>query len=213
MSTSNGNRAGVLLVDRIPAVREALAARLSKLPDLAPCGEADDEAEALRLIAEARPAAAVIDITLKAGNGIDLIKRAKVHEFCPVFILWSLHAEGLYAERALRAGASGYISKEHPTEEVIATIRKVLAGEVCLGPEIAGRGSANGSTIDRLSDRELQAFELLGHGLTTEAVAAKMRISAKTVETYRVRIKEKLGIGTINELIREAVQWVASGRA
>lgn len=207
----------ILLVDRFSAFREVLASRIAKHPDLESCGEAADEAEALRLIVAANPAVAVIDIDLNTGNGIDLIKRAQAHNDCPAFVVWSMHTDCMYAERALRAGALAYVTKGRPTEEVIAAIRHVLAGGRAyispdLSPGLMERAlGRDGKTprMEALSDRELQTFELIGQGFSTRQVAERMHISAKTVETYRVRIKEKLGISNINELIRNAVQWVS----
>jgi DNA-binding NarL/FixJ family response regulator len=215
---SASKAARILIVDDHPVVREGLAVKLLAQADLKVCGEAADVAEALTLAETARPDVAIIDISLKTGNGIDLIKRLKAHDDSIRILVWSMYAEGLYAERALRAGALGYVHKGRATREIIEAIRTVLAGKVFLSEEVSGKllgrlvgaaGIATGrSAVESLSDRELEAFELIGHGLTTPQVAERMHVSPKTVETYRARIKEKLGLASINEVIHRATQWV-----
>jgi DNA-binding NarL/FixJ family response regulator len=208
----------VLIVDDHPVVREGLAMKLRAERDLAVCGEAEDVAEAVAVADTAKPDLAIVDISLKTGNGIDLIKRLKAHDPALRILVWSMYAEGLYAERALRAGALGYVHKGRATREIIEAIRTVLAGKVFLSEEVSGKllgrlvGAAGiqseRSGIENLSDRELEAFELIGHGLTTPQVAERMHVSPKTVETYRARIKEKLSLASINEVIHRATQWV-----
>lgn len=209
--------ARVLIVDDHPAVREALALRIGRQPDLEVCGEAAAPGEALRLVAETRPDVAVIDISLKSGNGIDLIKRIKDRADRVRMVVWSMHSESLYAERALRAGAMGYVNKDQATDTIVEAIRRVLDDKVWLSPLMtermlqrtvgAGRGRVTGSPVDNLSDRELEAFQLIGRGQTTEQIAAEMHVSPKTVETFRARIKEKLGLTNVSELVRYATQW------
>src|SRR5262249_39620125 len=156
------------------------------------------------------------DISLKNGNGIDLIRRIRARADAVRILVWSMYPENLYAERALRAGAQGYLHKGRATRQLLDAIRAVLAGKVYVSGELAdellrrvvGGRAAERSPIDRLSDRELEAFGLMGHGLTTEAIAGKMHVSPKTVETYRARIKEKLGVSHVTELIQRAAQWV-----
>ena len=211
-------RARVLIVDDHPAVREALALRIGRQPDLEVCGEAADMSEALRLVAETQPDVAVIDISLKTGSGIDLIKRIKDRNDHVRMLVWSMHSESLYAERALRAGALGYINKDQATDKIVEAIRRVLEGKVWLSEAMAermlqrtvgaGRQDVKPSSVQSLSDRELEAFELIGHGKTTEQVAAKMHVSPKTVETFRARIKEKLDLNNMTELVQHATQWV-----
>jgi DNA-binding NarL/FixJ family response regulator len=205
-------------VDDHPVVREGLAIRLSRQPDLQVCGEAADVAEALRLIAGNPPDLAVIDISLKTGNGIDLIKRIKARHPDVRILVWSMYDKTLYAERALRAGAMGYINKGSATDEIIEAIRRVLEGKLYLSEPMAeelltravgGRsGTAPGLPVDTLSDRELEVFQLIGQGLDTVRVAQTMRVSPKTVETYRARIKEKLNLVNSTELIQHAVKWL-----
>jgi DNA-binding NarL/FixJ family response regulator len=213
-------RARVLIVDDHPVVREGLAMHIANQPDLEMCGEAEDLPGALALLATARPDVAIIDISLKNGNGIDLIRRMKDRDANVRILVWSMYAESVYAERALRAGARGYLHKGRATRQLLDAIRAVLAGKVYVTGDlpddllrrVAAGETAQRSPIDRLSDRELQAFELMGHGLTTETVAARMHVSPKTVETYRARIKEKLGLSNISELVQQAAQWVLENR-
>lgn len=206
----------ILIVDDHPVVREGLAMQIATQPDLAVCGEAEDVAGALALLESARPDVAIIDISLKNGNGIDLIRRIRDRQSPVRILVWSMYAENLYAERALRAGAQGYLHKGRATHNLLDAIRAVVAGKVYVSGELAdellkrvvGGKVAERSPVDRLSDRELEAFGLMGHGLTTEAIAAKMHVSPKTVETYRARIKEKMGLSNITELVQRAAQWV-----
>jgi DNA-binding NarL/FixJ family response regulator len=219
MKRSNAKpRARVLIVDDHPAVREALALRIGRQPDMEVCGEAMDPGEAIRLVATTRPDVAVIDISLKSGNGIDLIKRIKDREYGVRMLVWSMHSESLYAERALRAGAMGYVNKDQATDTIVEAIRRVLVGKIWLSPlmteqmlrRTVGGGSdqVTRSPVDNLSDRELEAFQLIGHGRTTEQIATAMHVSPKTVDTFRARIKEKLGMSNVIELVRYATQWV-----
>jgi DNA-binding NarL/FixJ family response regulator len=210
--------ARVLIVDDHPIVREGLAVRIAGQPDLEVCGAAGDVPGALALVDAVRPDVAVVDISLKDGSGIDLIKRIKARSAPVAVVVWSMHPEGLYAERALRAGALGYVNKARDTEEILRAIRTVLAGKLHLSDELSeqlvsrlvGRGErdANGSPVETLSDRELEAFELIGRGLATEEIARSMHVSPKTVETYRARIKQKLGLHRAAELVQHATQWV-----
>ena len=208
--------ARVLIVDDHPVVREGLAAQLATEPDLELCGEAEDIAGALTLIESSRPDVVIIDISLKSGNGIDLVKRIRARNDTVRLLVWSMYLESHYAERALRAGAQGYVHKGRATREILDALRAVLAGKVYLSGDQADRllqRLVSGQTMDRspienLSDRELEAFELMGQGLSTEQVAETMHISPKTVETYRARIKEKLGLNTITELVHQAAWWV-----
>jgi DNA-binding NarL/FixJ family response regulator len=216
-------RARVLIVDDHPAVREALALRIGRQPDLQVCGEATEPGEALRLVGETRPDVAVIDISLKSGNGIDLIKRIKDRADRVRMVVWSMHSESLYAERALRAGAMGYVNKDQATDTIVEAIRRVLDGKIWLSPLMtermlqrtvgAGRMRVTQSPVDNLSDRELEAFQLIAHGRTTEQIATAMHVSPKTVETFRARIKEKLGLSNVSELVRYAAQWAIENAA
>lgn len=210
--------AKVLIVDDHPAVREALAIRIAQTPDLRICGEAADIAEALQLIESTQPDVAVIDITLKSGDGIDLIKRIKARGEKIRLLVWSMHSESLYAERALRAGALGYITKEQATDRIVETIRQVLAGKVFLSPAMSEQmlhravgereQSVGRSPVNTLADRELQVFRLLGQAVNTLEIAKRLHLSVKTIETYRNRIRQKLELSNAAELVRHATKWV-----
>jgi DNA-binding NarL/FixJ family response regulator len=211
--------AKVLIVDDHPAVREALALRISRQSDLRVCGEAADVDEALRLFKAMKPDVAVVDIVLKDGNGIDLIKRAKARDDHVLILVWSMYDPLVYAERALNAGARGYIQKEQATKQIIYAIRQMLNGKVYLPAPIAdllldrsGGPSTGLPPSDCLSDRELEAFQFIGQGLDTGMIADKMHVGRKTVDTFRARIKSKLNLASNNELIRCAVEWVLQNR-
>jgi DNA-binding NarL/FixJ family response regulator len=209
--------ARVLIIDDHPAVREALAIRIAMEPDLVVCGEAADANEAFRLAVATEPEVAIIDIALKTGNGIDLIKRLKARNDRLRAIVWSMFSEDLYAERALRAGAVGYLTKQQATGKIIEAIHEVLDGKVYLSADMTEKllkkvvgpaGLEPGcSPLDILSDREMEVFRLIGQGLKTQQIAAQLHLSIKTVETYRDRIREKLGLSDGAELARAALQW------
>jgi DNA-binding NarL/FixJ family response regulator len=213
-------KAKVLIVDDHPVVREGLAMHLATQPDLEVCGEAEDLPGALALLASARPDVAIIDLSLRNSSGIELIRRIKDRDQAVRILVWSMYPENLYAERALRAGAQGYLNKGRATHHVLDAVRAVLQGRVYVSGAMAeqllkgvvGRKPEGRPALDSLSDRELEAFQLIGEGLTTESIAETMRVSPKTVETFRARIKEKLGISTHSELIQRATQWVVESR-
>jgi DNA-binding NarL/FixJ family response regulator len=210
--------ARIFVVDDHPIVREGLASHLTREVGLEVCGNADEVSEALSLITSSQPDLVILDITLKNGSGLDLLKRLKAHHPTLRVLIWSAYPDNLYAERALRAGAMGYIHKGRPADEIITAIRTVLAGKIYLSDEESARmisrlvggdhQSMQHSAIEALTDRELEVFEHLGHGQTTQQIAQKMHVSPKTVETYRARIKEKLKLHNAMELIQRAVQWV-----
>ncbi|MBX6313123.1 MAG: response regulator transcription factor [Isosphaeraceae bacterium] len=210
--------ARVLIVDDHPAVREALAIRIAAQPDLEVCGEAADEVEALRLAVETDPDVDDGDVGLKGGDGIDLIKRLRARNDRFRAIIWSMYGEDLYAERALRAGAVGYLNKEHATSEIVAAIRQALDGKVYLSPAMSEKllrrvvGSAGPdygrAPVETLSDRELEVLRRIGNGVRTAEIAVQLHLSVKTVETYRDRIRQKLGLTDGADLARYAAQWV-----
>lgn len=211
-------RARILVVDDHPAVREALVSRIDRQPDMEVCGEAADANEALQLATDARPDAAVVDITLKAGNGLDLIKRIKARKHNVRMLVWSMHSESLYAERALRAGALGYINKDQATTQIIEAIRQVLAGKVYLSPHMtekllhrtvgSRRAALDRSPVDILSDRELEVFRQIGQGVKTTEIAKRLHVTVGTIWTYRDRIREKLDLSDGTKLVHYATQWV-----
>ena len=192
--------------------------RIGRQSDLEVCGEAADMSEALRLVADTQPDVAVVDISLKTGSGIDLIKRIKDRNDSVRMLVWSMHSESLYAERALRAGALGYINKDQATDKIVEAIRRVLEGKVYLSDAMAekmlhravggGREEVTRSPLDALADRELEVFRLIGQGVKTAEIAERLHLSVKTVETYRDRIRQKLDLSDGTELAHYATQWV-----
>jgi DNA-binding NarL/FixJ family response regulator len=210
-------RAKVALVEDHPMFREQLAQLINKQPDMSVCAEVDNTADGLAAIIREQPALAIVDITLKDSSGLELLKDLRAQgSKVPVLIL-SMHAESLYAERALRAGANGYITKEEASAKVMTAIRQVLAGEIYLDPHFMKRvvsrilvnpRSNSATALERLTDRELAVFELIGEGRTTREIAVRLRVSAATVETYRARIKEKLGLENAGQLHARASSWV-----
>lgn len=216
--TDPSTPARVLIVDDHPAVREALILRISRHADLQVCGEASELEEALRLVAERQPDVAVIDIGLKTANGLDLIKRLKARNESVRVLVWSMYQESLYAERVLQAGAFGYITKDQATDRIVEAIRRVLEGKIYLSEAMTEKmltrvraGGTPGKGLrpeERLSDRELEVFRLIGDGMDTQEIATQLNLSPKTVETYRFRMKEKLSLEDGKELLRRAMLWV-----
>jgi DNA-binding NarL/FixJ family response regulator len=211
-------RARVLIVDDHPAVREALAIRIGGQRDLEVCGEAADMREALLLLADTQPDVAVVDISLKSGNGLDLIKRIRDRNDRVHVLVWSMHSEALYAARALRAGALGYVNKDQATDKIVEAIRRVREGKVYLSDTMAERmlhravgreqEKVMPSPLDALTDRELEVFRLIGQGMKTAAIAERLHLSVKTIETYRDRIRQKLDLSDGTKLAHYATQWV-----
>lgn len=214
-----GGRKKVLLVDDHPIVRNGLAQLISQEPDLAVCGGAGSAGEAMAAIGRDEPDLVVVDISLKSANGIELTKAIRTRRpSLPVLVL-SMHDEALYAERALRAGANGYVMKAESPETVLHAIREVLSGDLYVSEKIASRmlrGFLHGGPKKRerrgvtsLSDRELEIFEMIGNGICTRDIATQLNISIKTVETHRAHIKCKLGLTNATELMRYAISWVS----
>jgi len=214
--------ARVLIVDDHPIVRMGLVRLLEHEPGLEVCGLAEDAPTALNALSSARPDVVVLDISLPGKSGLELIKDIKARRpGLPVLVL-SIHDETLYAERVLRAGASGFIMKDEAAQEVAEAIRRVAAGEIYLSKRMVNRAlltalrgetSAPGTPLERLSDRELEVFELMGTGMSTRQVAERLHLSVKTVETHRSRIKRKLGLSSATDLLRHAVLWAQGVRA
>ena len=207
----------VVVVDDHPMVRERLSEVIGREIDLVVCGEADDRFLALQVIGETQPDLAIVDLTLKNTHGLDLIKDLHVMHPRVRILVISMQEEKLYAERSIRAGAQGYITKQEATRNILLAIRQVLAGELYLSPILAARIASNilrkpqtspsAATLESLADRELQVFELIGVGLSTKEVAEQLHLDVKTVETYRARIKEKLHLKDASELVRRATIW------
>lgn len=209
--------ARIVIVDDHPVSREGLAIRIASEPDLEVCGQAADVGEALEVVARTCPDLVVIDISLKDSSGLSLIEQLKMHPDPPRMLVWSMYEDSLYADRALRAGAMGYVNKQAASASMIEAIRRVLSGKVYVSPEISDillnrivcrKEGVQGSPLEELSNRELETFQLIGRGMTTKEVARRMKLSPKTVETYRARLKDKLGVETMPELTRYAAQWV-----
>jgi DNA-binding NarL/FixJ family response regulator len=209
--------ARVVLVEDHPMFREQLAHLINKQSDMAVCAEVNNAGEALAVINREQPALAIIDITLKDSSGLELLKDLRAQEIKVPVLMLSMHPESLYAERALRAGANGYITKEEASAKVMTAIRQVLAGEIYLDPRFMKRvvskilvnpRNNSAAPIERLTDRELAVFELIGEGRTTREIGLRLRVGVATIETYRARIKEKLGLENAGQLHARASSWV-----
>lgn len=201
----------VLIVDDHPIVCQGLQALIDAQDDFSVCGIAEDVAGALDTISREQPDIAIVDLNLKGGDGLELIKARRGHEL-PILVL-SMHEEGLYAERAIRAGAKGYLMKQEASDKVIDALRCVLAGELFVSDtlrsrllENSGPQTASDPMAD-LSDRELQIFRLIGMGHGTRQIAENLHLSIKTIESHRRNIKLKLGIKSAPELVRQAVRF------
>ncbi len=213
---SAGDRIRVLLVDDHPAIREALTETISGKIGIEICGQAASADEALRLVPKVKPDVAVVDISLEDAHGLDLVQNIRVQFPDVQVIVFSMYDENVYAERAVRAGASGYLMKSEPTQKVIEAIRAITRGEVYLSHQMAsrilskvarGQSSRPSFAVDEFTDREMAVFQMLGEGYTVEEITERLSLSRKTVETYRRRAKEKLGFETVSELLQFAVQW------
>jgi DNA-binding NarL/FixJ family response regulator len=212
----HGGKRGVFVVDNHPLLRFGLRMLINQQEDLEVCGEADGAMAALQAIAAQRPDIVVIDIALDAHDGLDLLKSIRVHyPDLPVLVL-SMREEAIYAERALRARANGYVMKHESVEKVLVAIRRVLNGEVYLSDRLAnkllrqyidGTPTIAESRVSALSDRELEVYSLIGEGKGTRTIAEELHLSVKTVETYQAHIKEKLSLRSGRELIQHAIQW------
>jgi DNA-binding NarL/FixJ family response regulator len=213
-SEENG-RSRVFLVDDHPMVREGLANLINQQDDLAVVGEAEDSAGAVAGIAEKQPNVVLIDISLKNESGLELVKNLEQRFPLVALIVLSMHDEALYAERALRAGAKGYVMKRESTKSILTAIRRVLSGDVYVSERVVSAmakrmGSsrkAAAEPVERLSDRELEIFRLLGQGRTTSQIAEDLHLSLKTVQAYCARAKEKFGVNSLGELLRAAIRW------
>src|SRR3984957_1623485 len=215
-SQTLGARKRILVVDDHPIIRQGLALMVNREADLVVCGEAEDATAAMLVLASSRPDVLIVDISLNGPDGLDLLKNIRItHPTLPVLIL-SMHEESIYAERALRAGANGYIMKQEATEKVLVAVRRILSGEIYLSDRIAnkmlkhyitGCGTLRNSSIADLSDRELEVFRLIGDGHATRQIAEELHLSVKTVESYQAHIKEKLSLRSARELMQHAIQW------
>jgi DNA-binding NarL/FixJ family response regulator len=206
----------IALVDDHPLLRQGIAAVIEADKSFIICGQTDDAKMVIDLIEKTNPHVLILDISLKGINGIEVLKniRAQVSKL-PVLI-FSMHDENIFAPRALKAGAMGYLNKTEGAEKILLAVRKILSGEIYLSDVMRGRllseftiGNSTVSPIDSLTDRELEVLQLLGNGNTTNTIAAKLGLSVKTVETYRAHLKEKLSLKNSSELMHYAVQWAS----
>ncbi len=206
----------VLVVDDHPAIHSAVADTIAETIDMSVCGEADTAAEAFQMVEALRPHIAIVDISLKNANGVALIEKIHTHYSDVKMVVYSTHDETVHAERAIRAGASGYVMKGEPTRRLIEGIRAVRRGEIYLSRRMATRvlgiragdlSSGLGFSIDELTDRELEVFQLFGKGYDADEIADALDLNRKTVETYRRQAKEKLGLDSVSELQQYALRW------
>lgn len=210
------HKSRVFLVDDHPLVRDGLANLINAQRDLMVCGEAEDSTQAINRIRKAQPHVALIDISLTNESGLELVKQLRSQFPQLALIVLSMHDEALYAERALRAGARGYVMKREASKNVLASIRRILEGGVYVSGKVTSRmaktlssagEAATSSPVERLSDRELEIFRLLGQGRTTSQIAGDLNLSVKTVQAYCARAKEKFGVSSLTELLRAALRW------
>jgi DNA-binding NarL/FixJ family response regulator len=210
------HKSRVFVVDDHPLVREGLANLINARDDVIVCGEAEDSAQAIAGMTKTRPDVALIDISLQNESGLELVKDLAIQFPKVALIVLSMHDETLYAERALRAGARGYVMKREASKNVLTSIRRVLEGGVFVSEKVANRiamkaaarrKAAEKSPVERLSDRELEIFRLLGQGRTPSQIACDLNLSLKTVQAYCARAKEKFGVTSLTELLRAAFRW------
>jgi DNA-binding NarL/FixJ family response regulator len=207
----------ILLVDDHPIVRQGISLLIAQQPDMVVCGESDSVAGALRLIDQTHPDVIIVDLTLKESMGLDLIKDVRSRYPGVLVLVYSMRDESFYAERVLRAGGRGYITKEEGGKAVIEGIRKILQGQIFLSERMASKmiGLLVGSddraatpSVKSLTDRELEIFELIGQGMPTRTIASQLHLSPKTVESYREHIKHKLKLDNAAQLLKHAIEWV-----
>jgi DNA-binding NarL/FixJ family response regulator len=206
----------ILIIDDHPVVREGLEAILDHEQDLRVCGQAEDADGALEAIADLKPDIAIVDISLKNSDGIELTKTIKARYPKIFVIVLSMHDESVYAERVLLAGAQAYLMKDAASENIVTAIRRVLRGDIYVSEAVSSKflhiiaSDKTGMTktpIETLSDREFETFRLIGQGLKASQIAAQLHLSVKTIETYRSRIKEKLGLSNAAQLLQYSIAW------
>lgn len=216
---SKDDIAKVFLVDDHPIVRRGLTQVIDPTEDLTVCGEAENAASALRGIAQAGPDIVVVDLALESGDGLELIKSIRSQFGSLPILVLTMHDEPFYAERALKAGAQGFLTKQEASEEVVDAIYRILRGETYVSERVSpdllkrlltGADDEEDSFVARLSDRELQVFTLIGEGHSTQEIADELHLSVKTIETYRAHIKRKLELEDSRKLVQYAIRWVIS---
>jgi|WetSurMetagenome_2_1015567.scaffolds.fasta_scaffold340634_2 DNA-binding NarL/FixJ family response regulator len=209
----------ILIVDDHPLTRRGMAQLIAQQDDLLVCGEVGEAGEALAAVKSLKPHLVLADVTLPGKNGLELIKDLKTHHPGILVLVVSMHDESFYAERALHAGARGYLMKNEGGEKLLEAIRRVLAGKVYVSQPLSAmifdvfsgrRHRADGSAIGLLTDREFEVFETIGQGMTTDEIGKHLHLSGKTVETHRLHIREKLGLKNNSELIKYAVRWTGA---
>lgn len=205
----------VIVVDDHPAIREALAFTIRDKIDMELCGQASSAAEALGMIPDAHPDVAIVDISLKDAHGLDLVQTIRAQHPSVQVLIYSMYDELAYAERAIHVGALGYLAKSEPTRHIVEAIRSVMRGEVYLSRRMTSRilgkvvkEQQNGFIVGKLTDREMAIFRKLGEGADIKMIAKDLNLSRKTVETYRRRVKEKLGLDSVSALMQYAIQWM-----
>jgi DNA-binding NarL/FixJ family response regulator len=221
MSKAQSEKSRILLVEDHPLFREGLRQMIDHNAALIVCGQVPDAAGAMKAVAELKPDLVLVDISLEGGNGIDLIKNLKArHEELPILVV-SMHDESLYAERAIRAGALGYVMKNESSKTVKEAIFKVLGGDVFLSERMStsvlarlmrGKPEQPASPIELLSDRELEVFQMLGEGKPSRQIAEELNLTIPTIHSFRNRIKEKLQFKNASEMLLHAMQWVGNPR-
>jgi DNA-binding NarL/FixJ family response regulator len=211
-----GDKASIYIIDDHPLLVQGLTDLINAQPDMKVTGTTPEWTVALSQFQKEKPDVVILDITLKNANGVEVLKNLRVHFPDLKVLMLSMHDESLYAMRALKAGAQGYIMKAAATEKVIVAVRQILSGELYLSEEMSRRAMATlvgrkketgGSPLEDLSDRELEVFTLIGEGLTTRQIADKLHLSVKTIETHRAHIKEKLNLKNSTELVQHAIHW------
>ncbi len=213
------NKKKILIVDDHPIIRHGLRKVIDQEIDLCVCAEAEDAVQAMEAIGKACPDLVIVDLSLKGTNGLDLIKAIKAKQDLAVIVL-SIHDETIYAERALRAGAKGYVMKQEAADQLLHAIRRVLEGDIFVSDKMSkyllqkyldgGANAEHTSPVSKLSDREIEIFRLIGEGRSTRKIAEELSLSVKTVESHRAHIKQKLRMTSGTELVHNAVQWVQS---
>jgi DNA-binding NarL/FixJ family response regulator len=205
----------VFLIDDHPVLRKGLGRLIDDQPDLAMCGEAESPAEAMRLLPATKPDVVILDLTLKGGDGLELCKQIRDRFTTLPILVVSMHDESLYAERALKAGARGYIMKQEPQETIMSALRMVARGEVYLSSAMSAKllrsfsgvkSDSDLAPLERLTNRELEIFRLIGEGQSVRTIAEKLFLSTKTVEAHKEHIKLKLNLKSSNELLQYAIE-------
>jgi DNA-binding NarL/FixJ family response regulator len=217
-----GEKKKIIIVEDHPLFRAMLVQLIDKELGMMVCGEVDNINDAMKIIESTRPDGAIVDLTLQGSSGLELIKDLRARKIRLPVLVVSMHEEKLYAERVLRAGAKGYISKQELPSRVVEAIRLVMSGRIYVSEHVTGSilerfgqvdKAVQSSGVDLLSDREIEVFQLVGRGLNSRQISERINLGSTTVDSYRARIKQKLGIKNAAELYQRAAQWVAERNA